>query len=782
MSDVFISHVEEDSDVALELALRLEEAGYRTWSYEIDSMPGPSYLIQTGRAIEQSQAVVLIISKRSLSSNQLTREVVRAHESGKHFVPVLRDVSHAEFQSRQPEWREAIGAATSIRIPQEGVAAILARLIDGLKALGVHPRSKPDTTRMSVIRKSLAELSSPAFPGQVKQQVPSAEIAKKPKKWRTLGTTPIAIILIVVVAIIMVLGSFFMKGGFNLPGLSLVILILMIWRWKQIKSMASTLTSAAVKALKQRGKCFRLTLITFVSLAVLVPIVLLVILPGIGDGKPSPSATPTPTSTSTATPAITPKTTPTPSITPQQFVFAPDDFNDGTISPSWGLTTAMGLYFREDGVLTLEGNQNGASTTGAYFLSTASPRQDVTVMIDFRAPTGIQINNMCMFRVQFDAFNYFEVGIYKQGYALTRCMGPQVDAISTFLPLFGDETTKFHTLKLSYKDDSGHIDAFINDIQVYAIDDKQFSASFTDFRFAFYVFSVEGQYIEREWDNFASSGFTPAATPKSDELVTFADLNLEIAIRYATGKMTGGIRQSDLWGITELKATNQNIGNLTGLEYCTNITILDLGYNQITDISPLSHLNNLTILKLGDNQISDLSPLSTLTNLTELNVWVNRVVDLSAVSNLTNLTHVELHQNEIENISPLSKLTNLEYLHIWGNKISDITPLSNLSGITDLAINQNKISDISAISKLAKLSRLDAAGNSFSDVTPLSSLTNLNYLDLNANQITDISSLISNDGLGNGDVVHLRDNPLSANSVNLYIPQLKQKGVAVWSN
>ena len=59
MSDVFISHAEADSDIALEIALGLEEAGYGTWCYEIDSIPGASYLIQTGQAVEQSKAVLL---------------------------------------------------------------------------------------------------------------------------------------------------------------------------------------------------------------------------------------------------------------------------------------------------------------------------------------------------------------------------------------------------------------------------------------------------------------------------------------------------------------------------------------------------------------------------------------------------------------------------------------------------------------------------------------------------------------------------------------------------
>ncbi len=116
MSEIFISHVEEDAEVALEIALGLEEAGYTTWCYEVDNIPGPSYLIQTGQAVEQAKALVLIISPHSLSSHQVTKEVIRAHEGGKVFIPVLRDITHIEFQNRQPEWREALGAATSMRI------------------------------------------------------------------------------------------------------------------------------------------------------------------------------------------------------------------------------------------------------------------------------------------------------------------------------------------------------------------------------------------------------------------------------------------------------------------------------------------------------------------------------------------------------------------------------------------------------------------------------------------------------------------------------------------
>jgi hypothetical protein len=139
VADVFISHVEEDAADALEIADALEAAGYSTWCYERDSIPGPSYLVQTGDAVEQSRAVVVLISPHSLGSRQVTLEVVRGHEAEKQFIPVLVGITHVEFASRQPEWREAIGAATSVMVPREGARAVTGRIVEGLHALGVEP-------------------------------------------------------------------------------------------------------------------------------------------------------------------------------------------------------------------------------------------------------------------------------------------------------------------------------------------------------------------------------------------------------------------------------------------------------------------------------------------------------------------------------------------------------------------------------------------------------------------------------------------------------------------
>jgi hypothetical protein len=138
MATVFISHAEEDQALALEIASGLEHAGYSTWYYERDSSPGLSYLLQVDRAIEACQFVVLVISARALGSNQVTAEVVRAHETGKSFVPVRTGISHEEFQRRKPEWNMAVGAAGSIAVPPGGVSAILPEIIEGLGLLSAE--------------------------------------------------------------------------------------------------------------------------------------------------------------------------------------------------------------------------------------------------------------------------------------------------------------------------------------------------------------------------------------------------------------------------------------------------------------------------------------------------------------------------------------------------------------------------------------------------------------------------------------------------------------------
>ena len=166
MSKIFISHAEKDAGLTREIARGLEAADYSTWYFERDVLPGASYLSQIAQAIEQSQAVVLVVSSNALDSDQVSKEVVGAFERRKPFFPVLVDLAPHQLKERQPEWRHALGGTTMVCLSTEGHQNCIARIIDGLKAMGISPEAggisagvtrRPAPTPASYTPKHLAD-------------------------------------------------------------------------------------------------------------------------------------------------------------------------------------------------------------------------------------------------------------------------------------------------------------------------------------------------------------------------------------------------------------------------------------------------------------------------------------------------------------------------------------------------------------------------------------------------------------------------------------------------
>lgn len=97
------------------------------------------------------------------------------------------------------------------------------------------------------------------------------------------------------------------------------------------------------------------------------------------------------------------------------------------------------------------------------------------------------------------------------------------------------------------------------------------------------------------------------------------------------------------WGQASTHIDGTSSYSLEGLQYATNLTYLDLGYNlmnrqfnkytngDITDISRLAALTKLTYLDLSANRISSVSALANLKNLKTLIISGNAIADFSAL-------------------------------------------------------------------------------------------------------------------------------------------------------
>ena len=254
--------------------------------------------------------------------------------------------------------------------------------------------------------------------------------------------------------------------------------------------------------------------------------------------------------------------------------------------------------------------------------------------------------------------------------------------------------------------------------------------------------------------------------------------NLE-GLRLANNSISNISSLSGLTNLEGLDLSYNSISDIQSLSGLTNLEYLSLESNSISDISSLSGLTNLEYLSLGDNSISDISSLSDMTKLEYLYLDYNSISDISSLSGLTNLLDLILERNSISDLSSLSGLTKLVRLALARNSISNLSPVSGLTNLHDLSLHTNSISDISSLSGLTNLEDLYLSNNSISNLSPVSGLTNLEDLHIRNNSVSDLSPLVSNTGLGSGDLVDVRDNPLSATSLNTHVPTLQGRGITL---
>ena len=317
----------------------------------------------------------------------------------------------------------------------------------------------------------------------------------------------------------------------------------------------------------------------------------------------------------------------------------------------------------------------------------------------------------------------------------------------------------------------------------------------------------------------------PPVVPEPDKLpggfVHIPDSNLRAAIAEELGKSPNApITVKEMEGLGRLVARNRGIRDLTGIQFATNLSKIDLRDNEISDLSPLAGLINLRELRLDHNfQPSDLSPLAGLINLEVLDFTFNvsdlsplaglinleylhftgtnvsdfsplaglinleslgfsrtpSISDISPLAGLVNLKFIGSWGNAISDLSPLAGLTKLEVINFCGGNISDLTPLAGLTGLKELYLARQEISDISLLANLTGLTRLDLHNNDISDISPLAKLTQLKWLELRATNISDISPLAR---LSQLEWLDLHQNNISSVSPLVNLTQLKWLNIA----
>ncbi len=321
-----------------------------------------------------------------------------------------------------------------------------------------------------------------------------------------------------------------------------------------------------------------------------------------------------------------------------------------------------------------------------------------------------------------------------------------------------------------------------------------------------YPLRVEKFGISYDGALFTIGDAIAPACASAGEVVTIPDAELLQAVRDALGRASGDLTCLDMALLTQLDHPDGGITDLQGLQYAVNLNNLALHNNSVTDVSPLADLTALRFINLNVNEVTDVEPLRNLVELTDLHLCctTGNITDVSPLEGMTNMTWFNISNHELGNDvvwQLLQNYPNLRGMWISNNGLTDFTPLASWPELEILQIFGSTISDFTPISDLTQLHTLEIGWSTIADITPLYGMTQLGYLNLNRldltditfleefdqlhtlhianNQITSLAPLVANLGIGSGDYVDARGNPLDLEdaAVQTEIQVLVDRGV-----
>jgi hypothetical protein len=102
---VFISYTAADEGFARRLRSHLSRRGCRAWLSSEQLFPGDNWLLKTGEALQQSKAMVVLLSPDSIKSEWMRREVEYAigdrNYKGRVFPVVVRPTDEVPWILRK---------------------------------------------------------------------------------------------------------------------------------------------------------------------------------------------------------------------------------------------------------------------------------------------------------------------------------------------------------------------------------------------------------------------------------------------------------------------------------------------------------------------------------------------------------------------------------------------------------------------------------------------------------------------------------------------------------
>ena len=204
------------------------------------------------------------------------------------------------------------------------------------------------------------------------------------------------------------------------------------------------------------------------------------------------------------------------------------------------------------------------------------------------------------------------------------------------------------------------------------------------------------------------------AQPKLNQDLYFDEPKLEKAIALQVGVEVRNLTSTHIRErLKYFELNDAKIRSLKGLEHASNLEVLILKNNLLTDLGPIAKLPKIKKLDLSGNKISNLGSLLFLTHKSV----ENRISEIR-----DSLGTTKTLDNEKANL--LLEMTSLSGKELFAN-----------SSLEELNLSKNRLVGLSGIEHFVRLRTLNASYNSLIDLDGVGKLKSLISLHLQGNQL-----------------------------------------------
>ncbi len=190
------------------------------------------------------------------------------------------------------------------------------------------------------------------------------------------------------------------------------------------------------------------------------------------------------------------------------------------------------------------------------------------------------------------------------------------------------------------------------------------------------------------------------------------------------------------------KCYNQNISNLSGIEYFTGISTIEVKYNpNLSTIPNLDGLTNVTVLGLDSNGLTSLPNLSTLVNLQVLSAHHNQLTAVPSLAGLSQITVLFINNNNLVTLPDLSSQINLDHFNCSDNPLTSLPSFSNLVKLRVFVCQRTAISSLPSLNNCPLLEYLVCTNNFMTSMPSITNCTQLIELKVYNCQLTSLPDL-----------------------------------------